>query len=399
MNFLYMLGISNTSNTSDFYSKKVEGITMSHQQVVKLYIHRLNNIWKCVCFFDNFRDYAREVNFKSRLIYSPVFCKHLRYNLNFINVNKVLKQNFSTNVDKLDPNWVTGFVDAEGCFSISVDIPNCLIWKVKASFEINLHEKDKDILYKIKSFFGVGVVYHRRDRKKYVYTVTNLNNIKDVIIPHFTSFPLISIKRVDFLLWLKALNFTLNNEDDPFFKMRVSHIISYYAYVNSGILPKYLKHNPFNIVPVNIPVIKSLDNLQSQWVSGFVAGDGGFSIYVRPTKDYALLEKVYCRFHIAQHIKDQELLKLFIKFFGCGIVAVRSNVSIPRCDYIVEDTSSILDKVLPHFDRYPLLNLKQEDFICFKECLTILKSKEPLTQEGLKRIKELNLEMNSNRFK
>ena len=44
-------------------------------------------------------------------------------------------------------------------------------------------------------------------------------------------------------------------------------------------------------------------------------GDGGFSIYVRSAKDYALLEKVYCRFHIAQHIKDQELLKLFIKFF------------------------------------------------------------------------------------
>lgn len=32
-------------------------------------------------------------------------------------------------------------------------------WKVKISFEINLHEKDSDILEKIQSFFGVGSIY------------------------------------------------------------------------------------------------------------------------------------------------------------------------------------------------------------------------------------------------
>lgn len=114
--------------------------------------------------------------------------------------------------------------------------------------------------------------------------------------------------------------------------------------------------------------------------------------------DYVLLEKVYCRFHIAQHIKDLELLKLFIKFFDCGVVAIRSNLATPRCDFIVQDTASILDKILPHFDRYPLLNLKQEDYICFKEGMTIIKLKKHLTREGLKKIKELNLEMNSNRL-
>jgi hypothetical protein len=56
-------------------------------------------------------------------------------------------------------------------------------------------------------------------------------------------------------------------------------------------------------------------------VSGFVAGDGGFSIYVTSAKDYLLLKKVYCRFYISQHIKDIELIKLFIQYFGCGVVA------------------------------------------------------------------------------
>lgn len=369
---------------------------MSNQQVVNLYLHRLYNIWGCVYLFDILRDYTREVNLKGWLRYSPIFCKHMRYNMNFINVNKVLKQNFSTNRDKLDPNWVTGFVDAEGCFSIIIEIPNSLKWKVRTSFEINLHEKDKDILYKIQSFFGVGAVYHRPDRKKSVYRVTNIKYIKDVIIPHFTNYPLISKKRADFLLWSEVIYLILNK--DHLIKEGFLKILSYYASINKGVSNKVLEYYP-NIIPVDKPVIKLPDHLQPQWVSGFVAGDGGFSIYVRPAKDYVLLEKVYCRFHIAQHIKDQELLKLFIKFFDCGIVAVRSNVSTPRCDFLVQDTSSILDKVLPHFERYPLLNLKQEDLICFKECMTILINKEHLTKEGLKRIKELNLEMNSNRLK
>lgn len=323
------------------------------------------------------------------LKYSPVFCKLMRYNMYFI--NKVFLKNFSLNVDKLHPNWVTGFVDAEGCFSIVIEKPNSLT-KVKASFEINLHEKDKDILNKIKSFFGVGAVYHRPDRKISVYRVTKINYIKDVIIPHFTNYPLISKKRVDFLLWSEVIKLILNKDHlEGFLK-----ILSYYASINRGVSKKVLEYYP-NIIPIDKPVIKLPYNLNPQWVSGFVAGDGGFSIYVRPAKDYALLEKVYYRFHIAQHIKDQELMKLFVKFFDCGVVAVRSNLS--RCDFIVQDALSILDKVLPHFDRYPLLNLKQEDYICFKECMTILKLKKHLTQQGLKKIKELNLEMNSNRLK
>ena len=139
--------------------------------------------------------------------------------------------------------------------------------------------------------------------------------------------------------------------------------------------------------------------MRPQWVSGFVAGDGGFSIYVRPAKDYIISEKVYCRFHVAQHSKDIKLVKLLIKYFNCGQVYLRSNVNTSRCDFIVQDSKSLLEKVIPHFDTYPLLNLKQQDYLCFKECLTIIKVKTHLTIQGLDRIKKLNFEMNSNRLK
>ena len=320
-------------------------------------------------------------------------------NLRNVRINKLLKKDFSMGRDKqLDPLWVTGFVDAEGCFSIIIEILECSKWRVRTSFEINLHEKDEEILHKIKSFFGVGAIYNRPDRKKSVYRVSNANYLNDVIIPHFTKYPLISKKGVDFLLWSKVIKMILNKEHLT--KQGFLTILSYYASINKGVLrtKKVLNYYP-DVLPSDKPVINLPDSLNPQWVSGFVAGDGGFSIYVRPAKDYALLEKVYCRFHIAQHSRDLELMKLFIKFFSCGVVHLRSNSATARCDFIVQDASSLLDKIIPHFDLYPVLNLKQKDYICFKECMSMIKLKKHLTLEGLDKIKALNLEMNSNRLK
>lgn len=298
--------------------------------------------------------------------------------------------------DKLDPNWVTGFVDAEGCFSVIIEISKDLKRKVKVSFEINLHKKDTDILYKIQSFFGFGAVYTRQDRPISWYRVTNITKINNVIIPHFIKYPLISKKMGDFLLWSKVIEIISNK--DHLTEIGFLKILSYYANINRGANKKVLSHYP-DILPADKPFVTLPSNLNPHWVSGFVAGDGGFSIYVRSAKDYALGEKVYCRFHIAQHSKDLELMQLFIKFFSCGKVEVRSNTSTPRCDYIVQDTSFLIDKIISHFYLYPLLNLKHQDFLCFREALLLIKEKKHLTREGLDKIKSLNLEMNSNRLK
>jgi hypothetical protein len=62
---------------------------------------------------------------------------------------------------KLDPWWVTGFVDAEGCFRISI-LKNKELktqWGVRAFSQISLHLKDKAILELIQSKLGVGKIY------------------------------------------------------------------------------------------------------------------------------------------------------------------------------------------------------------------------------------------------
>ena len=93
--------------------------------------------------------------------------------------NNKYSTNTVNNNSKIDPNWISGFVDAEGCFSVIIEIPNINKWRVRTFFEINLHIKDVDILYQIQSFFGVGAVYLRVDRKICVYRVSNIKYIKD----------------------------------------------------------------------------------------------------------------------------------------------------------------------------------------------------------------------------
>ena len=55
------------------------------------------------------------------------------------------------NINNLNPNFVTGFIDAEGCFHVSiVENTSLKVGKsVRAMFQISLHQKDKVLLEKI----------------------------------------------------------------------------------------------------------------------------------------------------------------------------------------------------------------------------------------------------------
>jgi hypothetical protein len=90
-------------------------------------------------------------------------------------------------------------------------------------------------------------------------------------------------------------------------------------------------------------------------------------------------------------------MNLFSKFFNCGSVYLRFNSK--RCDFVVQDINLLLTKIIPHFELYPILNLKYKDYICFKNILDIIKLKQHLSPEGLEKIKNIKLEMNSNRLK
>lgn len=252
----------------------------------------------------------------------------------------------------LSPWWITGFCDAEGCFSVIISRRSTLKWRVTVSFEINLHINDVAILYKIKEFFGVGLVSTLPKASKCVYRVTKIEDLINVIIPHFSLYPLITQKYSDFVLWSKVVK--LMHTKQHLTSAGFNLILTYYASINRGISKTVLAAFP-NIVAAIRDTVVLPDNLNPYWVSGFTAGDGGFSVGIRPETG-----QIYFRFHIAQHSRDNLLMSLFIKFFGCGNVTTRKNYN--RNDFYIQDFSKIYNIVIPHFNDYPLYNVKSLDF-------------------------------------
>ena len=76
----------------------------------------------------------------------------------------------------LDPFFVTGFTDAEGCFHVSITKNKNfnLGWRVGWTFIINLKEKDFVILEQIKNLFHVGSIYYIEKSKSINFQVRSL---------------------------------------------------------------------------------------------------------------------------------------------------------------------------------------------------------------------------------
>lgn len=65
-------------------------------------------------------------------------------------------------------------------------------------------------------------------------------------------------------------------------------------------------------------------------------------------------------------------MNLFVKFFGCGNVNIRLKNN--RCDFYVPDLNKIYNIIIPHFNNYPLCNIKFLDFEDFKKGAELYKS-------------------------
>ena len=109
--------------------------------------------------------------------------------------------------EKLNPQFVTGFCDGEASFFVSIfrNKDYKLGWQNQPAFSISLHNKDSALLYKLQSFFGVGKIRVNTNKKMLVYSVLSIADLKNVIIPFFNKYPLLTQKRADFELFKLAV--------------------------------------------------------------------------------------------------------------------------------------------------------------------------------------------------
>jgi len=113
----------------------------------------------------------------------------------------------------LNPYYVTGFVDGEGCFCVSFSPRRFknVDWEVRPSFSISQNRRDRDILFKIKNYFGCGSIRPSRKDNTYKYEVRSLHDLVAKVIPHFEKYPLQTQKRKDFEILRKVVGMMQEN--------------------------------------------------------------------------------------------------------------------------------------------------------------------------------------------
>lgn len=110
-------------------------------------------------------------------------------------------------------NWIVGFTDGEGCFTISIfhNPTTKLGWQVFPEFVLTQGKKSLYVLKLIQNFFHCGIIRinrrhdnHREDL--YRYCVRNSMELKEIIIPFFKQNSLRTSKKKDFCLFVHVLN-------------------------------------------------------------------------------------------------------------------------------------------------------------------------------------------------
>jgi hypothetical protein len=297
--------------------------------------------------------------------------------------------------NKLDPNWVTGFTDAEGCFMINITKrkTNKLTWKIQPCFQIKLHIKDKDLLLKIKLFFNeAGNIVTNYNHNFVAYNIYNIKYITNIIIPHFNNYQLITQKQSDFIIFKNIVE--LINKDEHLTKDGLIKIINLKASLNKGLSDK-LKTNFPNITKVerskvNIPII-----IDYNWIAGFMSGDGCFSVGIYKSSTNKIGYGVALQIILTQHSRDEILFNKIKNLLGCGFIYEYPNRNIIKLN--ISNFKYIYNKMIPLFNKHKIIGVKLLDYLDFCKVTELINKKAHLTKDGLEKICKIKYNMNKNR--
>lgn len=296
----------------------------------------------------------------------------------------------------LHPYWITGFVDAEGCFTIKFGkSKSCKTrWFVQAIFQINVHVRDKNLLLKIKSFFNdIGTIRIDNKNNKICYRVHKISDINKIIIPHFENYPLITNKQSDFVLWKDIVK--LINKDKHKDKNGIVEIINIRASLNLGISDKLSIYFP-NITKIQRSIVNIPTIIDYDWFAGFFSGDGCFYIEINKSKTSIVNYTIRLRALIGQHSRDELLIDALANILGYGTIYKYSSRNFAT--FTVSNFNVIHNKLIPMFSEHNIEGIKSLDFKDFCQAAKLMNENRHLTLEGIKEIITIKSRMNLARY-
>ncbi len=112
---------------------------------------------------------------------------------------------------------VVNLVNNDGCFDLQfrkdtrherTNSPTYYRWK--AQFIVTVHKDKEKLLKKIKKEMGCGEINTSKDQAR--FSVQNISNIVDVVVPYFKKNCLADKKKKDFELWYRGVDILYRNK-------------------------------------------------------------------------------------------------------------------------------------------------------------------------------------------
>jgi LAGLIDADG endonuclease len=210
---------------------------------------------------------------------------------------------------KLNPYFVTGLTDAEGCFFILAPKSDKSKFKVYFSlkYKISMLDNEIELLNMVKCFFNCGVL-RQNNNGTIDFEINDFFSLNTVLIPHFLEYPLRGTKYLDFLSFKEASHIFENREH-----LRKEGVNKLYIIKNNmntqrdfsqynNYTPNHTKQSNTNYIPIN-----------GHYINGFIAGDGCLTLSTGNNHFGTM------HLSISQHINNRPLLESIANYFNSSI--------------------------------------------------------------------------------
>lgn len=114
--------------------------------------------------------------------------------------------------ESLNPHWIAGFTDGEGCFHVAVnELAKMTVgYQVLPEFRLTQHQRDQALLRRVQSYFEFGVVRHNHD-DIYEFRVRSQDDLH-VLIDFFNAYPLHTEKKRNLRVFEEILSMMNDGE-------------------------------------------------------------------------------------------------------------------------------------------------------------------------------------------
>jgi len=311
--------------------------------------------------------------------------------LNQIETLEVLKQSF-----QLSPGYISGLTQSDGSFFCSIlNSPKHRFGiQFRPKFTITADLDSKYVLDSIQSYLNCGSVTINKIKHTAEFEVVRLNELYEIIIPHFENYPVFSAKLHAFILFKQIVIALMKKEKRSLEGRRelLKLALSMNKASNRNLETIKSLYNKLGIFNIEDQTLISNSNktittpISDQFLSGIIDGDGSFFISFQQNGE------IKTGFNITSDLDSKSLLEgIQIKLQNIGSIHKGTKNELV---YSVTGLNQINNILIPFVDINPIFSERALHYNKFKIVSKILKSENPLSLQTKLDIVELAYNMN-----